>query len=71
VITGNDHGTGCSLAAAITANLALGHTTLASVREAKAYVRQALIGGATWRLGRGHGPIDHFGWGEHPRSAGS
>jgi hydroxymethylpyrimidine/phosphomethylpyrimidine kinase len=62
VITGNDHGTGCSLSAAITANLALGKTTATSVREAKAYVRRALIGGASWRLGRGHGPIDHFGW---------
>jgi hydroxymethylpyrimidine/phosphomethylpyrimidine kinase len=62
VVTGNDHGTGCSLSAAIAANLALGQTTSASVREAKAYVRRALIGGARWQLGRGHGPIDHFGW---------
>lgn len=62
VITGNDHGTGCSLSAAIAANLALGVGTLEAVRAAKRYVRAALIGAASWRLGSGHGPIDHFGW---------
>jgi len=62
VVTGNDHGTGCSLSAAITANLALGMATLEAVRAAKAYVHRGLVGGAGWRLGGGHGPIDHFGW---------
>ena len=27
------------------------------------YVRRALQGAASWCLGRGHGPLDHFGWG--------
>jgi hydroxymethylpyrimidine kinase/phosphomethylpyrimidine kinase len=67
VVTGNDHGTGCSLSAAIAANLALGMATLDAVRAAKDYVHRALIGGATWRLGGGHGPIDHFGWSGPPR----
>jgi hydroxymethylpyrimidine/phosphomethylpyrimidine kinase len=62
VVTGNDHGTGCSLSAAIAANLALGAETVDAVRAAKEYVRRALIGAASWRLGGGHGPIDHFGW---------
>ena len=62
VETGNDHGTGCSLSAAIAANLALGAGVLESVRAAKAYVARGLAGGAGWRLGAGHGPIDHFGW---------
>jgi hydroxymethylpyrimidine kinase/phosphomethylpyrimidine kinase len=62
VVTGNDHGTGCSLSAAIAANLALGMVTLEAVRAAKEYVHRALVGGAGWRLGEGHGPIDHFGW---------
>ena len=62
VTTGNDHGTGCSLSAAIAANLALGSTTEEAVRAAKDYVHRALVGGAAWRLGGGHGPIDHFGW---------
>jgi hydroxymethylpyrimidine/phosphomethylpyrimidine kinase len=61
VATPNDHGTGCSLSAAIAANLALGRPTLDAIAEAKAYVRRALIGGSGWQLGAGHGPIDHFG----------
>jgi hydroxymethylpyrimidine kinase/phosphomethylpyrimidine kinase len=60
--TGNDHGTGCSLSAAIAANLALGQPVLAAVEAAKAYVGRALAGAAGWKLGAGHGPIDHFGW---------
>jgi hydroxymethylpyrimidine kinase/phosphomethylpyrimidine kinase len=64
--TGNDHGTGCSLSAAIAAHLALGAGTLDAVVAAKAYVHRALAGAAGWRLGSGHGPIDHFGWGDAP-----
>jgi hydroxymethylpyrimidine/phosphomethylpyrimidine kinase len=66
VVTGNDHGTGCSLSAAIAAHLAAGEGTdpdvLGAVRAAKAFVARGLAGGASWRLGAGHGPIDHFGW---------
>jgi hydroxymethylpyrimidine/phosphomethylpyrimidine kinase len=62
VATGNDHGTGCSLAAAIAANLALGAEPLEAITAAKEFVRRALVGGAGWTLGGGHGPIDHFGW---------
>jgi hydroxymethylpyrimidine/phosphomethylpyrimidine kinase len=66
VDTGNDHGTGCSLSAAITANLALGLDVLPAVEAAKAFVARALAGGAAWRLGAGHGPLDHFGWSAEP-----
>jgi hydroxymethylpyrimidine/phosphomethylpyrimidine kinase len=66
VQTGNDHGTGCSLSAAIAANLALGADVLPAIREAKAFVARALAGAAHWRLGAGHGPIDHFGWSAGP-----
>jgi hydroxymethylpyrimidine/phosphomethylpyrimidine kinase len=62
VDTRNDHGTGCSLSAAIAANLALGADVLSAVREGKAFVARGLAGGAAWHLGAGHGPIDHFGW---------
>ncbi len=62
VATGNDHGTGCSLSAAVAAALATGHDVPDAVRRAKAFVRRALAGGASWRLGQGHGPVDHFGW---------
>ncbi len=66
VSTVNDHGTGCSMAAAITANLANGLSVPEAVIEAKAYVHQALTGAVSWRLGAGHGPIDHLGWGALP-----
>jgi hydroxymethylpyrimidine/phosphomethylpyrimidine kinase len=62
VETTNDHGTGCSLSAAIAAQLALGAEPLRAVERAKDYVQRALEGAARWRLGSGHGPIDHFGW---------
>ena len=66
VATGNDHGTGCSLSAAIAALLARGTTVPDAIAEAKAFVARALAGGAAWRLGAGHGPLDHFGWSERP-----
>jgi hydroxymethylpyrimidine kinase/phosphomethylpyrimidine kinase len=62
VATTNDHGTGCTLSAAIAANLALGADPLTSATRAKRYVERALVGAASWRLGAGRGPIDHFGW---------
>ena len=61
VDTANSHGTGCSLSAAIAAKLASGADVPTAVTEAKAYVHRALVGGAAWRLGKGHGPLDHFG----------
>jgi len=66
VATVNDHGTGCSLSAAVAANLALGATVPAAIAEAKAFVTRALVGGAGWHLGSGHGPLDHFGWSTSP-----
>ena len=35
---------------------------LAALRQAKAFIDRGVRGGAAWRLGAGHGPIDHFGW---------
>ncbi|HSZ36766.1 MAG TPA: bifunctional hydroxymethylpyrimidine kinase/phosphomethylpyrimidine kinase [Acidimicrobiales bacterium] len=66
VETGNDHGTGCSLSAAITAHLAQGDEVLDAITAAKDSVRRALAGSAGWRLGAGHGPVDHFGWSAQP-----
>jgi hydroxymethylpyrimidine/phosphomethylpyrimidine kinase len=62
VQTGNDHGTGCSLSAAVAAHLAQGAEPLDAITAAKEFVRRALAGSAGWRLGAGHGPVDHFGW---------
>jgi hydroxymethylpyrimidine kinase/phosphomethylpyrimidine kinase len=66
VVTDNDHGTGCSLSAAVAANLALGATVPSAIADGKAYVARALAGGAGWHLGSGHGPLDHFGWSSSP-----
>lgn len=58
----NVHGTGDALSASIAARLARGAGLLVAVGEAKAWVARAIAGSADWRLGRGEGPIDHFGW---------
>lgn len=63
--TVNDPGTGCSFASAIAARLAHGDEPSVAVEHARAFVRRALAGAAHWRLGSGHGPIDHIGW-SHP-----
>ena len=62
VVTANVHGTGCTMAATIAAHLARGDTVAGAVRAAKDYITSAIAGGASWRLGAGHGPVDHFGW---------
>ena len=62
VPTSNDHGTGCTFAAAVAAALARGAEPREALEGAKAFVSRAVAGGSTWRLGGGHGPLDHFGW---------
>jgi hydroxymethylpyrimidine/phosphomethylpyrimidine kinase len=66
VDTVNVHGTGCTTAATIAARLAHGDDVATAVRAAKAYVAMTIAGAAGWRLGAGHGPVDHFGWGGSP-----
>jgi len=66
VETGNDHGTGCSLSAAVAANLALGMAVPEALRAAKTFVARGLSGASNWKLGAGHGPLDHFGWSGRP-----
>ncbi len=58
VTTKNTHGTGCTLSAAITANLALGKNLNLAVKEAKNYVTEALQ--YSLDIGEGTGPIGHF-----------
>ena len=60
IATPNTHGTGCTLSAAIVANLALGHPLADAVRAAKDFVWRALLAGRHVRIGRGHGPVDHL-----------
>lgn len=58
--THNDHGTGCTLASAITANLALGYGLVDAVGLAKDYLQGALAAGRDLDVGNGHGPVHHF-----------
>jgi len=58
VNTKNTHGTGCTLSAAIAANLALGKDLLSAVRLAKYYVTAALH--SALDIGQGTGTVRHF-----------
>ena len=56
--TFNTHGTGCTLSAAITANLALGMGVVPAVESARAYLIGAIQAG--YAIGGGHSPVNHF-----------
>jgi hydroxymethylpyrimidine/phosphomethylpyrimidine kinase len=58
VETKNTHGTGCTLSAAIAANLALGKDLWTAVQAAKEYVTNALT--YSLDIGKGQGPVGHF-----------
>jgi hydroxymethylpyrimidine kinase/phosphomethylpyrimidine kinase len=56
--TVNTHGTGCTLSAAIAANISLGHSVTESVRLAKSYLTRALT--LAWEnTGKGRGSLRH------------
>ena len=52
------HGTGCTFASAIAANLALGAPLLDAVERAKVYLTEAIRRAPA--IGRGHGPVHHL-----------
>ena len=56
--TKNTHGTGCSLASAITANLFLGKSLKESVKLSINYVHNGIKN--SFIIGKGHNPINHF-----------
>jgi hydroxymethylpyrimidine/phosphomethylpyrimidine kinase len=58
VDTTNTHGTGCTLSAAIVANLTLGQDPFTAVKSAKTYVTNALH--HALHIGKGQGPVGHF-----------
>ena len=58
IITRNTHGTGCTFAAAIAAQLARGKTVPLAVKAARDYLQMLMPHGL--QLGEGHGPLDHF-----------
>jgi hydroxymethylpyrimidine/phosphomethylpyrimidine kinase len=55
--TRHTHGTGCTLASAIAVSLAQGFSISASVKRARAYVRDAIAQAPGF--GSGHGPLNH------------
>jgi hydroxymethylpyrimidine/phosphomethylpyrimidine kinase len=54
----NTHGTGCTFASAITAQLAAGRSLLEATTLAKAYVMKAIE--KAYPVGKGRLPLDHF-----------
>ncbi|MDE5626608.1 MAG: bifunctional hydroxymethylpyrimidine kinase/phosphomethylpyrimidine kinase [Paramuribaculum sp.] len=60
VRTVNTHGTGCTMSSAIAAWLARGAELDTAVANAKEYVAAAISAGADYRIGKGHGPVNHF-----------
>lgn len=60
VYTRNTHGTGCTLSSAFAAALAKGESLTNAAISAKKYIEQAIISGADYEIGQGHGPVNHF-----------
>jgi len=58
IFSKNSHGTGCTLSAAIAAQLARGATLKEAIRLAKAYISLAIE--HAFPLGKGVGPTHHF-----------
>lgn len=56
--TTTTHGTGCTFASAITAQLALGKPIADAIEAAKTYTTSAIRHGLS--IGHGHGPTNHF-----------
>lgn len=56
--TNSTHGTGCTLSAAIAANLALGKTLIEAVEVSKKFVNEAIR--TSPNIGKGFSPINHL-----------
>ena len=58
----NTHGTGCTFAASLAAELACGRSVADAVQHATEYVAGAIAHATA--IGHGHGPVEHFwrGW---------
>jgi len=57
--TKNTHGTGCTFASALAAELAKGKEIKSAVHTAKAYLTAAIQKADGLRIGKGHGPTNH------------
>ncbi|WP_205409941.1 bifunctional hydroxymethylpyrimidine kinase/phosphomethylpyrimidine kinase [Bacteroides ihuae] len=58
--TRNTHGTGCTLSSAVASFLAHQLPLNDAVKCAKEYITKAIESGATYEIGKGHGPVHHF-----------
>lgn len=58
--TRNTHGTGCTLSSALASFLARGYQLTDAAMAAKKYINEAIIAGARYEIGNGHGPVCHF-----------
>ncbi|MCR9244670.1 MAG: bifunctional hydroxymethylpyrimidine kinase/phosphomethylpyrimidine kinase [bacterium] len=58
--TPNTHGTGCTLSAALAAQLACDRPLATAVGRAKTFVARAIAGADELDVGGGHGPTHHF-----------
>ena len=56
----NTHGTGCSYAAAIAAEMAKGCSIATAVQTAHGWLHTAIARSDTLAIGQGHGPVHHF-----------
>jgi hydroxymethylpyrimidine/phosphomethylpyrimidine kinase len=69
IATGNTHGTGCTLSAAIATWLGFGCAVPEAVRLAKDYITGAIMRSDELEVGSGHGPL-HHGWRLQPPEEG-
>lgn len=58
--TRNTHGTGCTMSSAFASMLARGKSLKEAAAGAKDYINNAIIAGADYEIGHGHGPVCHF-----------
>lgn len=65
IATPHTHGTGCTYSAAIAAGLAKGNTAAEALRTAKAFIQAAIED--SLGIGAGHGPTNHFAYGNRLR----
>lgn len=66
IYTPNTHGTGCTYASAIAANLAKGYDLREAIQRAKTYLTEAIRHSLS--IGRGRGPTNHFWFLEDTRT---
>ena len=59
--TNHTHGTGCSLSSSIASFLSQGDDLTRAVEKGTQYVNRAIFHGKDKVLGKGNGPINHFG----------